>query len=117
MEKLITIGNHSYHMRSSVYTAFKYKQETGKELIAEIQKLNPKNMKDPMAQMTTMIYGILDVAYVMIEEYNRCYNEKTPTKEEWLMGMDNLLDDTNWILDVLNLAMFPFQPRNNNFTG
>lgn len=109
MDKLVKIGNNSYHMRSSLYTPYKYRQDTGKDLLEEIKVLNPKEAK---VEMMEMVYKVIDIAYVMMAEYSNYYHEKMVTKEEWLMNIDNILEDTDWIYDVLTLAMYPFRRTN-----
>ena len=43
----------------------------------------------------------------MIKEQDKSFKPY----EEWLKDLDYLFDDINWIMEVLQLAMTPFQGR------
>lgn len=109
--KKITIGNKEYDMKSSAYTQFKYKDVTGRSLIRDLTDLSKKyeNMskKEDLAEqfegIDDFLHTILEIAYIM------CIEAKsfTGTKDEFLMSIDNYLDNTDWIGEVVELALSP----------
>ena len=71
MKKAITISGKTYMMQSSAYTQFKYKNDTGRNLLQDINKLSkmkPDNKDDIMNDLNDFLSKVLQLTYVMIEE-------------------------------------------------
>lgn len=121
MVKTIKIGDKSYDMKSSAFTMFAYKDKLGRNLLTDINSINKKyneiqkkqqNEQEEawMDEITPLIENTLKLAHIMICEQNSgfmCY-------EDWLKELDYLMDNTEWILNVLELGMTPFQGRIQN---
>lgn len=107
MKRIIKIGNKEYEMKSSAYTQFKYKNDTGRKLLKDLQDLTQLQDKEE-SEMITSIDDLTDIvlriSYVMIEEADP--NQVT-TFEDFLKGIDGLFDNTNWINEVISLAVAP----------
>jgi hypothetical protein len=109
--KKITIGNKEYEMKSSAYTQFKYRDITGRSLIKDLMSLSKKyekisNEEEIIEQyegIDDFINTLLEIAYIM------CLEAKsfTGSKDEFLMTIDNYLDNTDWIREVVELALSP----------
>ena len=107
MRKTINIGGKDYNMQASAYTQFKYKNDTGRKLMQDLNKLtelNTEDTKDTLNKLDDFLDIILRVAYTMIEEADKT---QVNSFEEFLKGNDNLLEDNNWIGEVITLAMSP----------
>lgn len=107
MEKLIAIGGKNYSMKASAYTQFKYKNDTGRRLLTDLQQISKlQNLSDEelINNVDGLTEVLLRIAYVMIEE-----SGKTATKgfDEFLKDVDNLYEDTKWINEVVELAASP----------
>lgn len=107
MKRIIKIGNKEYEMKSSAYTQFKYKNDTGRKLLKDLQDLTQLQDKEE-SEMITSIDDLTDIvlriSYVMIEEADP--NQVT-TFEDFLKGIDGLFDNTEWINEVISLAVAP----------
>lgn len=107
MKKIIKIGGKDYTLKASAYTQFKYRNDTGRKMLQDLQEL----AKLQSADEDTMIGGIEDLteivlkmAYVMIEEAD---STQVKSYDEFLKGIENLYDDINWINEVIELATSP----------
>lgn len=109
MEKIIRICNKDYKMKASALTQFSYKDETGRSFLTDLQKLTElkdigndfdKNV-DALDNVSDLI---LKMAYIMIKEADKT---QTTSYEEFLSGIESLYDDTEWIMQVLELACSP----------
>lgn len=107
MKKIINIGGKDYTLKASAYTQFKYRNDTGRKMLQDLQELT----KLQSADEDTMIGGIEDLteivlkmAYVMIEEAD---STQVKSYDEFLKGIENLYDDINWINEVIELATSP----------
>lgn len=107
MKKIINIGGKDYTLKASAYTQFKYRNDTGRKMLQDLQELT----KLQNADEDTMIGGIEDLteivlkmAYVMIEEAD---STQVKSYDEFLKGIENLYDDINWINEVIELATSP----------
>lgn len=107
MKKIINIGGKDYTLKASAYTQFKYRNDTGRKMLQDLQEL----AKLQNADEDTMIGGIEDLtemvlkmAYVMIEEAD---STQVKSYDEFLKGIENLYDDINWINEVIELATSP----------
>lgn len=116
MIKTIKIGENSYDMKSSAYTMFKYKNETGRDLLKDINSINTKysyitklseDEQDSawMEEITGIIENVLRLAYVMIVEQNKEFK----SYDEWLKELDGMLENQEWVMEVLELGMSPFR--------
>ena len=107
MKKTIKIGGRDYFMKSSAYTQFKYRDETGRRLLDDIQKLshlNELSEDEQIAQTDDLIELLLRIAYIMIQEADE---NQVGTFEEFLKGIDGLFEETAWIYEVIELAASP----------
>ena len=109
MEKTITIGKVDYKMKSSAYTSFKYQNETGRVLLKDLTKLGEK-FKDvskdgieAYEELDNFIITTLRIAYIMSMEAKSF----TGTFDDYLMSIDNYLENTDWISEVIELAISP----------
>ena len=107
MKRIIKIGNKEYEMKSSAYTQFKYKNDTGRKLLKDLQDLTQLQDKEE-SEMITSIDDLTDIvlriSYVMIEEADP---SQVTTFEDFLKGIDGLFDNTEWIHEVISLAVAP----------
>ena len=111
MIKKVKIGTKEFEMKSSAYTQFKYKNDTGRTLLKDIIKIG-KAFNDLNGEFDIEQYDDLDdfitlslrIAYIM------CLEAKSISCsfEDFLMQVDDYLQDVNWISDVVELATSPF---------
>lgn len=113
MKKIINIDGKEYEMKASAYTQFAYKNLTGRSLLEDLKKLIVIEIEDEMdlSILDDITTPVLDMAYVMIEEANK---EQVKSKEDFLLNLDSLYDDIDWIKDVITLAVTPISRRLQN---
>lgn len=107
MKKIVKIGNKEYSMKSSAYTQFKYKNDTGRKLLQDLQSLSKlQDVKEDelLASIDDLSEIILRLSYVMIEEADPA---QVSTFENFLKDIDGLYDDTEWFNEVVSLATAP----------
>lgn len=107
MKRIIKIGNKEYEMKSSAYTQFKYKNDTGRKLLKDLQsltQLQDKEESETIASIDDLTDIVLRISYVMIEEADP---SQVTTFEDFLKGIDGLFDNTDWINEVISLAVAP----------
>jgi len=107
MKKIVTIGGKEYSMKSSAWTQFKYKNDTGRKLLQDIQSITKlANIKEAevLGEMDDMIEILLRIAYTMIEEADPSQVENY---EKFLKDADGIFEDQQWIMDVITLATSP----------
>lgn len=107
MKRIIKIGNKEYEMKSSAYTQFKYKNDTGRKLLEDLQNLTELQNKEEtemIASIDDLTDIVLRISYVMIEEAD---SSQVKSFEDFLKGIDGLFDDTEWINEVISLAVAP----------
>lgn len=109
MEKSIKIGEKEYKMKSSAFTQFAYKNETGRSLLQDLKSLinNQKKIKSKNFQLDSFDEVnelLLKMSYVMIKEADK--NQVTDY-DSFLMGIDSLYDDMDWIEEVIELGVTP----------
>ena len=107
MKRIIKIGNKEYEMKSSAYTQFKYKNDTGRKLLEDLQNLTQlqnKEESEMIASIDDLTDIVLRISYVMIEEADP---SQVTTFEDFLKGIDGLFDNTEWINEVISLAVAP----------
>lgn len=107
MRKVVRICDKDYSMKSSAYTQFKYKNDTGRRLLDDIQRISEITSlpeEEQAGKMEEVIELLLRLAYVMIEEADKT---QVSTFDEFLKGIDGLFDNTEWINEVVDLAISP----------
>ena len=109
MEKIIRISNKDYRMKASALTQFSYKNETGRSFLNDLQKLTElKDLGNDYSKNIDALDSVsellLKMAFIMTREADK--NQVT-NYEEFLGGIENLYNNTNWIQEVLELACSP----------
>lgn len=107
MKKIIKIGDKDYTLKASAYTQFKYRNDTGRKMLKDLQDLsNLQNAseEDMVEGVEDLTEIVLKMAYVMIEEADPT---QVKSYEEFLKGIENLYDDITWINEVIELATSP----------
>lgn len=107
MRKVIKISGKEYSMKSSAYTQFKYKNDTGRKLLDDIQrisKISQMSEDEQIGSMEDVIELLLHIAYIMIEEADA---KQVITFDDFLKDIDGLFDETDWINEVVELATSP----------
>lgn len=121
MQKIITIDNKEYSIKSSAFTMFSYKNETGRDLLDDLNLINEKfksisakakeeQSNEWMKELTGILKNILKLTYIMIKESDKDFKPY----EDWLHDLDDLFSNTNWIKDVIITGMSPFSRRLQN---
>jgi len=121
MKKKIRIGNKNLEIKSSAYTMFGYKDFTGRDLMADLnkinnlykktQKMNQEQTKDFWLSNFNSIFNLtLELAYTLAKEAD----DGISSYKEWLSSIDNLMQDPKWIKDVLEVGMSPFRGKLQN---
>lgn len=111
MEKTIKIGSKEFKMSSSAYTQFKYKNDTGHGLMADLSAFQDK-YKDllegnvNLEQLDELIDTILRIAYIMTNENDK---SQATTYEDFLKQIDNYYAEVDWLNEVVELATSPFR--------
>ena len=113
MRKKITIGTKEFEMQSSAYTQFKYKNDTNRSLVKDLTALGEKYKEiegiseaealDKFDDLEEFIMTALRLAYIMSMEAKSF----TGRFEDYLMEIDNYLDNADWISEVIELAISP----------
>ena len=107
MKKIVNISGKEYTMQSSAWTQFKYQIDTGRRMlqdlrnIAELQNADEDKMIEGIDELTEVL---LKMAYVMIEEADP---SQVKGYDEFLKGISNLYENTEWINQVVELATSP----------
>lgn len=137
MEKIISIGNKDYKMKASAFTLFAYKNEFKSDLLKDLKQIlvafkdidldkfnSNSEDKELMSDIfdnlsifdgsSDMINILYQISYIMVREADK---SQTTNFEEFLKGIDAFLDDSNWISDVIDLALSPFGGRNKAHKG
>ena len=107
MEKTIKISDKEFKMKSSAYTQFAYKNETGRGLMNDLQeltKIDMDNLDSNLAVIDTLNNLVLRMAYVMIKEADK---NQVGGFEDFLKRLDNLYTNTEWINETIKLAISP----------
>lgn len=112
MQKVIKIGDKQYTMKSSAFTQFAYKNETGRSFLSDIKKLTEATESgleyEKLEEVTELL---LKIAYVMAKEGK---DVQVTDYETFLQGIDNLYDDQEWITEVVTLACSPLSRQLQN---
>lgn len=107
MKKIITISGKEYTMKSSAYTQFKYKNDTGRRMLQDLQelaKLQDASQDEMINGLDDLTEIVLKMAYVMIEEAD---SSQVKGYDEFLKSIENLYENTDWISEVIELATSP----------
>ena len=122
MVKTIKIGDKEYNLKSSAFTMFAYKNETGRDFLQDLQELNttvieinklPKEEQDAawLKELTPIFEKALKLAHIMILEQDKTFK----SYEDWLKDLDSLFSDNmTWISDVIEVGIAPFLGRIQN---
>lgn len=116
MVKTINIGGKNYDLKSSAFTVFAYKDQMGRDLLKDISSINdlyndiqklPEEKQESawLNKYTDILETILNLAYIMIKEQDKSFKEY----KEWLKDLDKLSVNPNWIMEILEIAISPFQ--------
>lgn len=108
MRKVVKINDKEYSMKSSAYTQFKYKDITGRGLLEDLNKIQKYQDLTPEEQVSKteeLIELLLRLAYIMIIEADET---QVKSYEDFLKNIDGMLDNTDWINEVVVLASSPF---------
>lgn len=104
MKKIVTISGKEYSMQSSAYTQFKYKNETGRSLLKDLESLTSHTEKEIINNVDDLLEMLLKISYIMIVESD---DKQAASYDNFLKSLDALFDDSTWINDVLELAVSP----------
>ena len=108
MRKVLKIGEKEYSLKSSAYTQFKYRNDTGRKMLDDIQeiaKIGELSEDKQVSKIEDLIDLLLRMAYIMIEEAD---SSQVTTYEDFLKGIDGIFDNIEWINEVISLASSPF---------
>ena len=111
MERIIRISNKDYKMKASALTQFKYKDETGRSFLNDLEELTKLQTNADITKIDDLVEVILKVAYTMIKQAD---NSQVANYDDFLDGIDNLFDETQWIQEVLELACSPLSGQLQN---
>ena len=122
MEKIVTISGKDFKLKSSAFTPFAYKNDTGRDLLQDINKINKlykevneitdeveKNQKW-LDELTDILETVLKIVYVMVKEGDK----STPSYEDWLRSLDDVMSDSGWIYTALQIGLAPFSGQLQN---
>lgn len=107
MKKIITLSGKEYSLKSSAFTQFKYKNETGRKLLEDIQQLaalQGNNQEETLSSVDDLLEILLRLTYIMIEEADA---SQVTTYENFLKDIDGIFDDPKWLEEVVELATSP----------
>lgn len=106
MKKTIKLCDKEYNIKSSAYTLFKYKNDTNRDLLKDIQEIGNSAEEIEQTEKLGKITDILlRITYTLIEEA-----DKTQVKsfDDFLKGLDGIFDENEWINEVVECAITPF---------
>lgn len=108
MEKIIKIDGKDYKMASSALTQFSYKNITGRSFLNDVKVLSDltkiENLEDDITAIDNFNDLLLQVTYVMLKEADK---DQYASFEDFLKSISHLYDDTQWIYEVIELAVTP----------
>ena len=61
MRKIVKISGHEYSLKSSAWTQFKYKNDTGRSLIADLTNLSKSNEDDIVNNVDGLLEMLLRI--------------------------------------------------------
>lgn len=107
MKKIVNISGKEYTIKSSAYTQFKYRDETGRRMLKDLQdfaKLQSANEDEMIEGIDDLTEIILKMAYVMIKEAD---SNQIESYDDFLKSIDSIYENTGWINDVVEVATSP----------
>lgn len=105
MRKIVKISGHEYSLKSSAWTQFKYKNDTGRGLLSDLMSLSKSTEEDIINNVDGMLDMLLRITYNMIIEANE---NQVGSYEDFLKGLEeSLFDDNQWMGDAITTATFP----------
>lgn len=108
MRKVIKIGEKEYSIKSSAYTIFKYKNDTGRDLLADLKELSTLTNDNALEQLTTLNDTLLRITYTMIVEAD---DKQVEDYDSWLKSIENVYGDVKWMSVSLECAIAPFSGK------
>ena len=108
MKKIIKIGETDYTLKASAYTQFKYRNDTGRKMLKDLQeltKLQDANEDELLGGLDDLTEIVLKMAYVMIEEAD---STQVKSYDDFLKSIESIYEDVTWINEVIELATSPF---------
>ena len=111
MKKIIKIGGKEYTMQSSALTQFKYRDMTGRKLMQDINSIKELRQKeeDILVILDDFLEMLLQMSYVMIVEAD---SKQVGSFEDFLKEIENLFDSTEWVDEIITLALTPISGGN-----
>lgn len=111
MKKIINLSGKDYTMQSSALTQFKYRDMTGRKLMQDIEKIKDLKVNEDnmLSGLDDFIEIVLKITYVMIVESD---SKQVGSFEDFLKGIENLFEDTNWVEEVIKLVLTPISGGN-----
>lgn len=115
MKKIVKIGNKEYSMKSSAYTQFKYKNDTGRKLLHDVKKITEMRTDgmEVLEDLDDLLEIALKIAYVLIEEADP---KQVVSFEQFLKETESIFEDESWINEVIELAVTPISRGNQRST-
>ena len=122
MVKTVKIGDKEYNLKSSAFTMFSYKNETGRDLLQDLEYLNTRVLEISklskeeqnsawLKEMTPLFEKGLRLAHIMILEQDKSFK----SYEDWLKDLDSLFSDNmSWLSEVIEVGIAPFLGRIQN---
>lgn len=118
MRKIIKIGGKEYTIKSSAYTQFKYKNDTGRKFLNDLQniaQIADKSQEIQIDKFDDLTDILLRITFVMIEEADKT---QVTSFDDFLKSIDGVFDDVEWINEVVEVATSPLSrgiqaPQNN----
>lgn len=107
MKKTITINGKNYIAKSSAYTQFKYRDDTGRRMLSDLQeisKLQEKPEEEQLNYVEELLEITLKMAFIMIQEAD---SSQVTSYDEFLKNLDGVFDNQDWISEVVELAISP----------
>lgn len=106
MKKTIKLCDKEYNIKSSAYTLFKYKNDTNRDLLKDIQEIgNSANELSETEKLGKITDILLRITYTLIEEADKT---QVNSFDDFLKGLDGIFDDNSWINEVVECAITPF---------
>lgn len=108
MKKIIKISGKDYTIKSSAYTQFKYKNDTGRNLLNDLKaltfKIEGKKDEEVIEALDDMLDIMLKITYILIDEANQ---DNIGSFDDFLKSIDDLFGDISWIPDSIECAIAP----------
>ena len=108
MKKIINLSGKEYTIKSSAFTQFKYKNDTGRNFLNDLldiqNNVSGKDENVMIQELDKFLDTLLKLTYVMVEEADKT---QVSTYENFLKGIDSLFDNTNWISEVIEVGIAP----------